>query len=73
MCSCVTADACQLDSAMEQKGKRDNSPEAQQLPLVSSNLFLYFPFLFGRRDGGEEWWEIMWEDIGCVGATMPSL
>jgi hypothetical protein len=46
------SDVGQHDSTMEQKGKRDNSPYAQKLPLVSLDLFLYFLFLFSHKEGG---------------------
>jgi hypothetical protein len=37
---------------------------------IYSSIFSFFSYI-GKEV--EEWWEIMWEDVGCTGATAPAL
>jgi hypothetical protein len=37
--------------------------------LKARRLFLYLPFFSAIGKGAGRQWEIVWEDVGCVGAT----
>jgi hypothetical protein len=69
MCSCVTSDVVQPNSAMDQKVRRGNTQLAQQIPPIISICFsTSLSFSAIRKETGRQW-EIVWEDVGCVGAT----
>jgi hypothetical protein len=47
------------------------------MTTFSSSFSIYFPnfplsvLAVGKET--EEWWDIMWEDVGCTGITVPAL
>jgi hypothetical protein len=63
----MTSDTVQSDSAMDQKGRRGNPSKVNDSPYFL-DLFLYLSFfsVVGKEAGRR--WEIMQEDVGCVGA-----
>jgi hypothetical protein len=70
-CSRVTSNAGQLDSAIRRKRKEGQLPvSSTATSCLSRYVSLFFlSFFFNRREGAEEWRDIVWEDVGCVGAT----
>jgi hypothetical protein len=45
------------------------TPRKLNNSLPFSDLFLYLSFFSAVGNEAGRQWEIMWEDIGCVGAT----
>jgi hypothetical protein len=68
-CSCVTSNAGKPDTAMEQKGRETTPHKLNNSLFIFQNCFSIPSFFSEVEKEAEGRWDIVWEDVGCVGAT----
>jgi hypothetical protein len=56
------------------KREREMTPRKPINSLLFLQIcFSIFSFFSAIGKEVEEWWEVIWEDVGCAGATTPAL